>query len=106
MSAWVVVLVVGAGSLVIRALPLLASDALRPGRRAEQGLRHAGIGAMTALFVSALVPRGATSTPPDVAVLTALGIASVLAWRRSSMVRVVAVGAAAYVAVACVRMVA
>lgn len=98
MTAWTVVLVVGAVSLAIRALPMLASDALRPSRRTREGLRHAGIGAMAALMVTAILPRGSESGTPDVALLTALGLGAALAWRRVSMVVVVAAGAMAYVA--------
>ena len=105
MNVWVVVLTVGAVSLAIRALPLLASEAIHLGPRAEMALRHAGIGAMTALLVTALVAQGVTSTRPDVAILAAVGIGAVLAWRRSTMMRVVVVGTAFYAAVTLVVMV-
>lgn len=105
MNAWVVVLAVGAVSLAIRALPLMASEAINLGPRTETALRHAGIGAMTALLVSALVAHGVTSTHPDVAILVAVGIGAALAWRRSSMMRVVVVGTACYAAVTVVAMV-
>ncbi|MGB8020433.1 MAG: AzlD domain-containing protein [Candidatus Nanopelagicales bacterium] len=104
MTAWVVVLAVGAVSLAIRALPMLASDSLRPGDRTREGLRHAGIGAMAALTVTAILPHGSDSGLPDVALLAALGIGAALAWRRVPMVLVVAAGAAVYVALTAVGM--
>jgi branched-subunit amino acid transport protein len=104
MNAWVVVLAVGAVSLAIRALPLLASEAINLGPRTEMALRNAGIGAMTALLVTALVAHGGTSTHPDVGILAAVAIGAALAWRRSSMMRVVVVGTACYAAVTVVAM--
>ena len=98
MNAWAVVLIVGAVSLAIRALPMLTSDAVQLGRRTQQGLRHAGIGAMAALLVTALVPHGKGSTHQNVAVLAAVALAALMSWRRSSILRVVAVGAAVYLA--------
>ncbi|MEP7193609.1 MAG: AzlD domain-containing protein [Actinomycetota bacterium] len=50
-------------------------------------------------------PHGTGSTKPDVAVILALALAAVLAWRRSSMLRVVAVGAAAYLVLVGVKLV-
>ncbi|HSO03084.1 MAG TPA: AzlD domain-containing protein [Candidatus Limnocylindrales bacterium] len=104
MNAWVVVLTVGAASLAIRALPLLVSDALQLPERAEQGLRHAGIGAMAALLVSALVPRDTGPTHVDVALLASAAIGAAVAWRRSSMVCVLVAGIASYVALTAIGM--
>jgi branched-subunit amino acid transport protein len=105
MNAWVVVLAVGAASLAIRALPLMASEAIHLGPKAAAALRHAGIGAMTALLVTALVAHRGTSTHPDVAILAGVGIGAALAWRGWSMMRVVVVGAACYAAVTVAAMV-
>lgn len=99
MTLWIVVLVVGAASLALRALPLLASDAVRLGPRAREGLRHAGIGAIAALLVASLLPHGAGPAHPDVAMLVALAVGAGLALRGASMLVVVAAGAAAHAAV-------
>ncbi len=81
MSAWAVVLAVGAISFALRALPLLASDTVRPGPRAQRGMRHAGIGAMTALLVTSLASHRSAPGTTDVAPLVALAVAGLLAWR-------------------------
>jgi branched-subunit amino acid transport protein len=102
MSTWIVVLAVGAVSLAIRALPLVRADAVRLGPRAERGLRHAGIGAMTALLVAAIQPGHAGAGGAQLSLVVAVAVGAVLAWRGRSMVVVVAAGVAVFVAVALV----
>jgi branched-subunit amino acid transport protein len=92
MSPWAVVIVVGAASLAIRALPLLRADAVRLGPRAEQGLRHAGIGAMAALLVGALLPGPSGIDGAQLGLVVAVALGALLAWRGRSMVVVVAAG--------------
>jgi branched-subunit amino acid transport protein len=99
MSMWGVVALVGAVSLAIRALPLARADAVRLGPRAEQGLRHAGIGAMTALLVAALLPGPEGMGGAQLGLLVAVGVGAVLAWRGRSMVVVVAAGVVVHLAV-------
>jgi branched-subunit amino acid transport protein len=92
MSMWGVVVVVGALSLAIRALPLVRSDTGWLGPRGEQALHHAGIGAMAALLVGALLPGPAGSGRPQLGLLVAVAVGGVLAWRGRSMIVVVAAG--------------
>ncbi|HEX6887918.1 MAG TPA: AzlD domain-containing protein [Candidatus Nanopelagicales bacterium] len=99
MSMWGVVAVVGAVSLAVRALPLVRTDAGWLGPRAEQALRHAGIGAMAALLVGALLPGPAGLAGPQLGLLVAVAVGGVLAWRGRSMIVVVAAGVVVSVAV-------
>jgi branched-subunit amino acid transport protein len=97
---WIVVLVVGAVSLAFRWLPIVAVERIGLSPRAAHGLRHAGSGAVAALVVLAVLGPG--SLRPDPAVLVAVAVGGVLAWRGWSMTRVVLAGGAAYALVAVV----
>jgi branched-subunit amino acid transport protein len=98
-AVWVAVLVVGAVSLAFRLLPILAVERIGLSPRTQNGLRHAGSGAVATLVVLAVLgPSG--SLRPQPAVLVAVAVGGVLAWRGWSMTRVVLVGGAAYAAVA------
>jgi branched-subunit amino acid transport protein len=92
MTMWGVVVVVGALSLAIRALPLVRSDAGWLGPRGEQALHHAGIGAMAALLVAALLPGPGAVGAAQLGLVVAVGVGGLLAWRGRSMVVVVAAG--------------
>jgi branched-subunit amino acid transport protein len=96
-SVWVAVVAVGAASLAFRLLPLLAVErfGLRP--RTADTLRHAGAGALTALVVLAVLgPSGGRSV--DVALLLAVAVGGMLAWRRRPMLLVVVCGVATFAA--------
>jgi branched-subunit amino acid transport protein len=97
-AVWVAVLVVGAVSLAFRLLPILAVERIGLSPRTQNGLRHAGSGAVAALVVLGVLGPG--SLRPQPAVLVAVALGGVLAWRGWSMTRVVLVGGAAYAAVA------
>jgi branched-subunit amino acid transport protein len=99
-AVWVVVLVVGAASLAFRLLPVVAVERIGLSPRTANGLRHAGSGAVAALVVLAILGPG--SLRPDPAVLVAVVLGGVLAWRGWSMTRVVLAGGAAYALVAVV----
>ena len=94
MVVWLSVLAVGAVSLAFRLLPLLAVErvGLRP--RTAEVLRHAGAGAIAALVALAVLRPGTGGV--DGAVLLAVVVGAVLAWRGHSMLRVVLAGVAAF----------
>lgn len=96
MATWTAVLAVGAVSLAVRLLPFLAVERFALPARAADTLRHAGTGALTALIV--LAALGGRGAGPDAAVLLAVAVGAVLAWRGWSMTRVVLAGACAYAA--------
>ncbi|MCV2491280.1 AzlD domain-containing protein [Geodermatophilus sp. YIM 151500] len=97
MVVWLCVLAVGAASLAVRLLPFLAVERFGLPPRMADALRHAGTGAVTALVVLAVVGSGAGSRP-DPAVLLAVGVGALLAWRGRSMLWVVGAGGCAYAA--------
>jgi branched-subunit amino acid transport protein len=97
-AVWVVVLVVGAASLAFRLLPVVAVERIGLSPRTANGLRHAGSGAVAALVVLAILGPG--SLRPDPAVLVAVAVGGVLAWRGWSMTRVVLAGGATYALIA------
>jgi branched-subunit amino acid transport protein len=100
-GVWIGVLAVGAASLAFRWIPMVAVHrvGLRP--KTADLLRHAGAGAIAALVVLALLrPGGATGV--DAAMLAAVAVGGVLAWRGRSMVWVVLCGGAAFAVVTAV----
>lgn len=97
MSFWLAVAIAGVGSYLMRVLPFLLGERVQLSDRTQAGLRHAGIGGLTALLVLGLM--GALESGGQAAVLPVVGalvvaLASALAGR--SMVVTVAAGAAAY----------
>jgi branched-subunit amino acid transport protein len=95
MSAWIAVVVAGAGSYLLRAGPLfaLARADLPPALRA--GLHHAGTAALGALIATSVTKHGGVAT--TVAGSTAVAAAAVVASRRGrSVVIPVVVGMAVY----------
>lgn len=95
MEIWIAVLAVGLLSLAFRLGPVLAVArvGLRPGTAAI--LRHAGAGAIAALVALAVL-RPAGEGAVDWAVLFAVGIGGLLAWRGHSMIRVILAGGGAF----------
>jgi branched-subunit amino acid transport protein len=98
MTTWLVVLAVGAGSFVLRAVPLLLGSRWVPTPRAERTMAYAGTAAVAALTVSAM-RRGAPAAGEILGIATAAAVALPLAVRGASMVRVLLTGSGAYVAV-------
>jgi branched-subunit amino acid transport protein len=94
-AVWIAVLAVGAASLAFRWLPMIAVHrvGLRP--RTEETLRHAGAGAIAALVVLAVLRPGG-SHGVDAAVLLAVAVGGLLAWRGRSMLLVVLAGGACF----------
>ncbi len=97
MSVWVAVVVAGLGSYSLRVLPFLAGARVHLSERAQSGLRHAGMGAITALLVLAVVgvlrPGSGLHVVP---VLVAIIAATVSALLRRSMLMTVFIGAAVF----------
>jgi branched-subunit amino acid transport protein len=96
-SVWIAVALAGAGSYLMRVLPLLLGERAQLSPRAQDVLRHTGMGGLTALLVlgvlGAVGSGGASSAVP---VVGALLVSGGCAWARRSMVLTVAAGAAAY----------
>ena len=97
MLTWWAVLLSGAAAYACRLLPLLGADRVRLGPRAAAGFRHAGVGALTALVVLAVLPAGAGAGPP-LPLLAGVAVGAVLALRGRSMVWVVLAGGAVVLA--------
>jgi len=95
MAVWTAVLVVGAASLALRLLPLLAVDRLGLRQRTADILRHAGAGAIATLVVLAVL-RPTAGSGIDGAVLVAVAVGGLLAWRGRSMLWVVLAGGGSF----------
>ena len=99
MSLWIAVVVAGLGSYVLRVLPFLAGNRVHLSERAQAGLRHAGMGAITALLVLGVVavlrPGSGLAVAPVVAALVAATICAVLG---RTMLTTVVIGAVTYTA--------
>ena len=91
MEIWIGVLAVGVLSLAFRLGPVLTVARVGLPPRSAAILRHAGAGAIAALVALAVVrPAGAGAV--DWAVLVAVGVGGLLAWRGHSMIWVVLAG--------------
>ena len=97
MTMWLAISFVGLGSYAIRVIPFLLGERIRVSEKADAALRHAAIGAMTALLVLG-VQRATTdpSSADTLAVGPALAIAGTVALAGRSMLWVVASGAVTY----------
>jgi branched-subunit amino acid transport protein len=99
MSLWIAVLGAGLGSYVLRVLPFLSGDRVHLSERAQAGLRHAGMGAITALLVLGVVavlrPGSGLPAAPVVLALVAATVCAVLG---RSMLTTVLIGAGTYFA--------
>jgi branched-subunit amino acid transport protein len=97
MSMWLAIVLVAIGSYVFRVVPLLLGERMRLSESADSTLRHAAVGAMTALIVlsvekAAAEPCGADTIP----VAVALAVSGTAAFLGRSMPVVVLGGGAAY----------
>lgn len=91
MTSWIVIVVVGLASALVRVLPLVArGDSTLP-PRAARAVHHAGTAAVTALVVTTAAGAAHGSMPLG-AVVVAVGVGAVAAVRGRSMLVVVAVG--------------
>jgi branched-subunit amino acid transport protein len=97
MSMWIAVAGVGLGSFALRLLPLLVLGRIELGPRSEELIGRGGLAAIAALVaVSAQSAAQGQAMPAAVAAL-ATGV--VLAARRASMLRIMAIGCIVYAAV-------
>jgi branched-subunit amino acid transport protein len=98
MTTWLVILAIGAGSYVFRALPVLVDAAWLRSPRFERTIGYAGTAALAALVATGF--RGsATSPTTTVAVVAAATVAGLIAMRGRSMYAILGTGAGAYAAV-------
>jgi branched-subunit amino acid transport protein len=93
---WLVIVAVGLGSLGFRLGPLLLLQRLPVGERGERVLRHAATAAITALIVNSI--RQGTRGDAAVPLFAAVGVATVVAARGWSMLRLLLLGGAVYTA--------
>ncbi len=100
MTAWAAVTLVGVLSLAFRWLPMVLADRFRIDDARQAVLLHAGVAAMAALTVNAVV--NAARTGPPVGVVLGLGVGAVLSWRGAAMIWVMLSGGTAYGLVALV----
>lgn len=91
---WVVMLAVGAGSFAFRLGPLLVAQRVTLSERADRLLRHAGIAAISALIVVSTKQTAAGGV--TVPTLLAVAVATVLAARGRSMLRLLMIGGGIY----------
>jgi len=97
MSMWLAIVGVGLGSYAFRVVPLLLGEHLRLPERADATLRHAAVGAMTALMVLGVEKVATDSFGPDTLALgMALATAGTVALVGRSMPLVVLCGGVAY----------
>jgi branched-subunit amino acid transport protein len=96
--AWTVVVAVGVGSYLLRALPLVVGRRWFRSMRVAGTMAPAGTAALAALVATGL--RGASSGPGQtVTVLAAAVIALAVAVRGASLLRVLAFGGTTYLVV-------
>ena len=100
MTLWGAVLLVAAGSYALRLTPFLLGTQRRISPAAEDALRDAAAGGITALLLAATVSLSRASTGPGpLAVVVAVLVAGWVARAGRSMTVVVLAGAAAHVLV-------
>jgi branched-subunit amino acid transport protein len=98
MTTWLVIIAVGAGSYVFRALPVLVDARWLRSARFEQTVGYAGTAALAALIATGF--RGsATSLTTGIAVAAAAAVAVGVAVRSRSMYGIMLAGASAYAAI-------
>jgi branched-subunit amino acid transport protein len=95
MTTWLVIVAVGAGSYVMRALPVMLSARWTGTPRVERTIAHAGTAALAALIAGGF--QRAATTPTDIAaVVLAAAVALYIAVRGGSMARILLTGGLAY----------
>jgi branched-subunit amino acid transport protein len=98
MTTWLVILAVGAGSYVFRALPVMVDARWLRSPRFERTIGYAGTAALAALIAGGF--RGSATSPATTAAVAAAAAAAVfVSVRTRSMYRIMLTGAAAYAAV-------
>lgn len=96
-TMWLAIMLVALGSYTLRVVPLLLGERMRLSERADMTLRHAAVGAMTALLVLAVLHVGGdTLGQGTLAASAGVAVASGVALRGRSMPIVLLCGAAGY----------
>jgi hypothetical protein len=93
MSVWLAVLLVGAGSMAFRAVPLLAGA--RPGPRATEALQHAALAALVGIAVTGFARRPLGGPIEAVGAIVAVVVAAAVVRRGHGP------GAAAFAGLGC-----
>jgi hypothetical protein len=95
-TLWIAVLVVGAGSLALRLLPLHAAAGPLASDRGQRIAAHGGTAALAALVAGALL--GPTTARPGglVATVAGLVVGALVARRGAGLATVLALGLATY----------
>jgi branched-subunit amino acid transport protein len=97
MSMWLAIVLVGLGSYAFRVVPLLLGERMRLSERTDATLRHAAVGAMTALMVLGVERVAAEPFRTDtIPVGMALVISATVALVGRSMPLVVLCGGVTY----------
>jgi branched-subunit amino acid transport protein len=97
MTLWVAILLVGLGSYAFRVVPFLLGRSVQMSERTSDALRHAAVGAMTAMLATGVADLSRDLTPLSVlAAVLAVGVSIVVAFAGRSMPVVVVSGAATY----------
>jgi branched-subunit amino acid transport protein len=91
MSVWIAVLAVGLVSYTLRVVPFLLAERVPMTPGLEDGLRHAGMGAIAALLVGSVTSPALAGDVP--AAVAALAVAALLVWLGRSMALAVTAGA-------------
>lgn len=92
MTMLIAILLVGAGSYALRAVPFLLVDRISLSPRIEEALNHATAAAMTALIVGLVLHLGDSPTLSGAARWVGLGFGVIATAGRLSMVKIMAVG--------------
>jgi branched-subunit amino acid transport protein len=107
MSTAIAVLLVAAGSFVLRFAPLVVDPRLVDSPRVQRMASLAGTAAVSALIAGAVLHQPTSATPAGaVSVLTALAVGALVAARGRELIAVVAAGLGAYWAVTLAAMAA
>ena len=98
MTTWLVILAVGAGSYVFRAVPVMVDARWLRSPRFERTIGYAGTAALAALIAGGFRSNATTPTT-TVAVCAAAAAAVFVSVRSRSMYRIMLAGGIAYAAV-------
>ncbi len=97
MSMWLAILLVGLGSYLLRVVPLLLGERIRLSEELDATLRHAAVGAMTALLVLGAMQTAAEPFSTEtIAVGLALAVSLGVGFSGRSMLLVVLSGGVTY----------
>lgn len=99
MTMWLAIVLVGAGTFVLRAAPMVGARRLEMSEQAQEALGHAASGAMAALLVMSVAHLSDGAAPSGIlAALPAVAVALVLGHRGRPLPLIVVAGLAVYAA--------